>query len=84
MRRPQFRLRSLFILTAIVAVGCLVAAPVAREVLAMYFASTPPNQLQDHWEFSVRISRFHPDGGVLTQKWIPDTPNITPHYPSPR
>ncbi|HVC96200.1 MAG TPA: hypothetical protein VND64_21130 [Pirellulales bacterium] len=30
--RPQFRLRSLFILTAFVAVGCLVGPPVVREV----------------------------------------------------
>jgi len=30
--RPQFRLRSLFILTAIVAVGCLVGPPIVREV----------------------------------------------------
>ena len=32
MPRPQFRLRSLFILTAIVAVGCLVVTPLVREV----------------------------------------------------
>jgi hypothetical protein len=32
MPRPQFRLRSLFILTAIVAVGCLVGPPIVREV----------------------------------------------------
>jgi hypothetical protein len=31
-RRPQFRLRSLFILTAIVAVGCLVGPPIVREI----------------------------------------------------
>jgi hypothetical protein len=31
MPRPQFRLRSLFILTAVVAVGCLVGAPVVWE-----------------------------------------------------
>jgi hypothetical protein len=34
MSRPQFRLRSLFILTAIVAVGCLVGPPIARPVIA--------------------------------------------------
>jgi hypothetical protein len=32
MPRPQFRLRSLFILTAIVAVGCWVGPPIAREI----------------------------------------------------
>jgi hypothetical protein len=32
--RPQFRLRSLFILTAIVAVLCLVGPPIVREVRA--------------------------------------------------
>ena len=32
MHRPQFRLRSLFILTAIVAVGCLVGPPIVRKV----------------------------------------------------
>jgi hypothetical protein len=32
MPRPQFRLRSLFILTAIVAVGCLIGPPIVREV----------------------------------------------------
>ncbi len=31
MLRPQFRLRSLFILTAVVAVGCLIGAPVVLE-----------------------------------------------------
>jgi hypothetical protein len=30
--RPQFRLRSLFILTAIVAVGCLVGPRIVREI----------------------------------------------------
>ena len=32
MPRPQFHLRSLFILTAIVAVGCMVRPPIVREV----------------------------------------------------
>jgi hypothetical protein len=32
MPRPQFRLRSLFILTAMVAVGCWVGPPTVREV----------------------------------------------------
>ncbi len=31
MPRPQFRLRSLFIVTAIVAVGCLVGAVLLRQ-----------------------------------------------------
>jgi hypothetical protein len=33
VRRPQFRLRSLLILTAIVAVGCWVGAPIGRSLL---------------------------------------------------
>jgi hypothetical protein len=33
MPRPQFRLRSLFILTAIVAVGCLVGPPIMRPIV---------------------------------------------------
>ncbi len=39
--RPQFRLRSLFILTAIVAVGCLVGPPIVREVRARWFPPGP-------------------------------------------
>jgi len=32
MHRPQFRLKSLFILTALVAFGCLVGPPIVRNV----------------------------------------------------
>jgi hypothetical protein len=32
---PQFRLRSLFLLTALVAVGCLVGPPIVHEVRAI-------------------------------------------------
>jgi hypothetical protein len=41
MRRPQFRLRSLFILSAIVAVGCVVGPPIVHEVRDMWFPSRP-------------------------------------------
>jgi hypothetical protein len=41
MHRPQFRLRSLFILTAIVAVGCWVGPPVLREVRTNLRPSRP-------------------------------------------
>jgi hypothetical protein len=34
MSRPQFRLRSLFILTTVVAVGCVVGPPIVRPVIA--------------------------------------------------
>jgi len=40
MPRPQFSLRSLFILTTIVAVGCLVGPPIVREV-RWYFGPKP-------------------------------------------
>jgi hypothetical protein len=36
MPRPQFRLRSLFLLTAIVAAGCLVGPPIVRELRARF------------------------------------------------
>jgi hypothetical protein len=39
MPRLQFRLRSLFILTAIVAVGCLVGPPIVREVRTRFWAA---------------------------------------------
>ena len=38
--RPQFRLRSLFILTAVVAAGCLVGPPTWRSSLAAASNST--------------------------------------------
>jgi len=41
MPRPQFRLRSLFILTAIVDVGCLVGPPIVREVRARFWPPKP-------------------------------------------
>ena len=37
--RPQFRLRSLFILTAIVAVACWVGPPIVRQV----------REVREHW-----------------------------------
>ena len=42
MSRPQFRLRSLFILTAIVAVGCLVGPPIIREVRETFWPPKRP------------------------------------------
>jgi hypothetical protein len=39
LRRPQFRLRSLFILTAIVAVACIVGPPIFT---ALYDYVYPP------------------------------------------
>jgi len=42
MPRPQFRLRSLFILTAIVAVGCLVGPPAWERIRPMLFPPAPP------------------------------------------
>jgi hypothetical protein len=44
MPRPQFRLRSLFMLTALVAVGCLVGPPIVREVRARFWPPEPPEQ----------------------------------------
>jgi hypothetical protein len=38
---PQFRLRSMFILTAVVAVGCLVGPPIVREVRDRFWPSKP-------------------------------------------
>jgi len=39
--RPQFRLRSLFIVTAIVAVGCWVGPPIWQQVGPMIFPPAP-------------------------------------------
>jgi hypothetical protein len=41
MPRPQFSLRSLFVLTAIVAVGCWASPPIVREVRARWFPPKP-------------------------------------------
>jgi len=43
----QFRLRSLFILTAIVAVGCLVGPPIVCEVAIVLY---PPDPTLDVWQ----------------------------------
>jgi hypothetical protein len=50
MPRPQFRLRSLFILTALVAVGCMVGPPIVREVRARFW----PNEPLLFWAGSIR------------------------------
>ncbi len=42
MRRPQFRLRSLFILTALVAVGCLVGPPAWGRLQVVLFPPPTP------------------------------------------
>jgi hypothetical protein len=49
MPRPQFRLCSLFLLTALVAVGCLVGPPIVREVRARMWPVYPI---------------IHPDGSI--------------------
>jgi hypothetical protein len=43
--RLQFRLRSLFILTAIVAVGCLVGPPIFRHAATVRFRFDERDQL---------------------------------------
>jgi hypothetical protein len=45
MSSPQFRLKSLFILTAIVAVGCLVGPPILTEV-RIWLEPIPPDSIQ--------------------------------------
>ncbi|HVC97923.1 MAG TPA: hypothetical protein VND64_29905 [Pirellulales bacterium] len=50
MPRPQFRLRSLFILTAIVAVGCLVG-PIVWRLL-------PPVARMAIWQDDQTINEF--------------------------
>jgi hypothetical protein len=41
---PQFRLRSLFLLTALVAVGCWVGPPAWHRIQPVFFAPPPPPQ----------------------------------------
>jgi hypothetical protein len=55
MPRPQFRLKSLFALTAIVAVGCLVGPPIVRGVRARFW---PP-------EMTTLPAEFWPTDDVM-------------------
>jgi len=55
MCRPQFRLRSLFILTAVVAVGCMVGPPIVREVREWLW---PMHEYSRHLDFPVDPGDF--------------------------
>jgi hypothetical protein len=55
----QFRLRSLFILTALVAVGCLVGPPIVREVRVRFWPPDVEITLPD------LEGTMNPPGGLL-------------------
>jgi hypothetical protein len=61
----QFRLRSLFILTAIVAVACLVGPPIVREVRERFWPPKPAGPLI-FWAGTIR-NRGAADEEILMQ-----------------
>jgi predicted PurR-regulated permease PerM len=66
MPRPQFSLRSLFILTAIVAVGCLVGPPIAKQ--APRIPGRISNETSRAWQ---RLARSY-------RKWREPAPSSAP------
>jgi hypothetical protein len=77
MRRPQFSLSSLFILTAIVAVGCLVGPPIVREVRERFWPLAPPAIAPARW---FGRTTKPPLLGVTIVLSENDSPKLPPDY----
>jgi hypothetical protein len=61
----QFRLRSLFILTAIVAMGCLIGPPIVRQVRAKFKAAEAARIADEQYRL-----KYPSDGRSRPIRWL--------------